>query len=154
MTQYVSKPVNEQGLIDWSEDEDRIWHDLVTRQLDLVKDRACKEYLRGLELLNLPIDRAPQLTEINDVLKRETGWQVEPVPALIDFDRFLRFWRRVSFLSQRFCAPEKSLITSKSLISSMRFLVTVQCSPTQTLLSLRSTMDSLVTKRTVKSAYI
>ncbi|WP_234497134.1 phenylalanine 4-monooxygenase [Vibrio maritimus] len=88
MTQYVSKPVNEQGLIDWSEDEDRIWHDLVARQLDLVKDRACKEYLRGLELLNLPIDRAPQLTEINDVLKRETGWQVEPVPALIDFDRF------------------------------------------------------------------
>lgn len=88
MTQYVSKSVNEQGLIDWSEDEDRIWHDLVARQLDLVKDRACKEYLRGLELLNLPIDRAPQLTEINDVLKRETGWQVEPVPALIDFDRF------------------------------------------------------------------
>ncbi|GAL26088.1 phenylalanine-4-hydroxylase [Vibrio variabilis] len=88
MAQYVSKPVNEQGLIDWSEDEDRIWHDLVARQLDLVKDRACKEYLRGLELLNLPIDRAPQLIEINDVLKRETGWQVEPVPALIDFDRF------------------------------------------------------------------
>ncbi|USD63440.1 phenylalanine 4-monooxygenase [Vibrio sp. SCSIO 43140] len=88
MTQYVSNPVNEQGLIDWSEDEHRIWHDLVARQLDLVKDRACKEYLRGLELLNLPIDRAPQLTEINDVLKRETGWQVEPVPALIDFDRF------------------------------------------------------------------
>ncbi|MGR5094040.1 phenylalanine 4-monooxygenase [Vibrio maritimus] len=88
MTQYVSKPVNEQGLIDWNEDEDRIWQDLVARQLDLVKDRACKEYLRGLELLNLPIDRAPQLTEINDVLKRETGWQVEPVPALIDFDRF------------------------------------------------------------------
>ncbi|GMQ49104.1 phenylalanine 4-monooxygenase [Vibrio sp. 10N] len=88
MTQYVSNPVNEQGLIDWSEEENRIWHDLVERQLDLVQDRACKEYLRGLELLDLPLDRAPQLTEINQVLQRETGWQVEPVPALIDFDRF------------------------------------------------------------------
>lgn len=88
MAQYVSNPVNEQGIIDWSEEENRIWHDLVERQLDLVKDRACKEYLRGLELLDLPLDRAPQLTEINSVLQRETGWQVEPVPALIDFDRF------------------------------------------------------------------
>ncbi|MCG9682184.1 phenylalanine 4-monooxygenase [Vibrio sp. Isolate23] len=88
MTQYVSKPVNKQGIVDWSGEEDQIWHDLVSRQLDLVNQRACKEYLRGLELLNLPLDRVPQLPEINQVLQRETGWQVEPVPALINFDRF------------------------------------------------------------------
>ncbi|MGR5457456.1 phenylalanine 4-monooxygenase, partial [Vibrio alfacsensis] len=41
-----------------------------------------------LDLLDLPLDRVPQLPEINRVLHRETGWQVEPVPALIDFDRF------------------------------------------------------------------
>ncbi|MCG9677381.1 phenylalanine 4-monooxygenase [Vibrio sp. Isolate24] len=88
MTHYVSKPVNKQGFVDWSSEEDQIWHDLVSRQLDLVNQRACKEYLRGLELLNLPLDRVPQLPEINQVLQRETGWQVEPVPALINFDRF------------------------------------------------------------------
>lgn len=88
MTQYVSKPINKQGFVDWSREEDQIWHDLVSRQLDLVNQRACKEYLRGLELLDLPIDWVPQLPEINQVLKKETGWQVEPVPALINFDRF------------------------------------------------------------------
>ena len=88
MAQYVSKPINKQGFVDWSREEDQIWHDLVSRQLDLVNQRACKEYLRGLELLDLPIDRVPQLPEINQVLKKETGWQVEPVPALINFDRF------------------------------------------------------------------
>lgn len=88
MTQYVSKPVNDKGFVEWSHEEDRIWHDLVTRQLGFIKQRACKEYLRGLELLDLPIDRVPQLPEINEVLKRETGWQVEPVPALINFDKF------------------------------------------------------------------
>lgn len=88
MTQYVSNPVNEQGYVAWSEEENAIWHDLVTLQLSLVQKRACKEYLRGLELLNLPHDRVPQLPDINKILKRETGWQVVPVPALISFDRF------------------------------------------------------------------
>lgn len=88
MTSYVSKPVNEKGFVDWSTEDDRIWHDLVSRQLALVQQSACKEYLDGLEMLNLPLERVPQLPEINRVLKHETGWQVEPVPALINFDRF------------------------------------------------------------------
>ncbi|MFY2506945.1 phenylalanine 4-monooxygenase [Vibrio pectenicida] len=88
MSEYVSKPINKQGFVDWSSEEDQIWHDLVSRQLELVNERACKEYLRGLELLDLPVDRVPQLPEINKILQRETGWKVEPVPALINFDRF------------------------------------------------------------------
>lgn len=88
MTQYHSKVVNEHGIVDWSADEDAVWRDLVKRQLRLVKSRACKEYLAGLKLLDLPIDRAPQIVDINRVLQATTGWQVEPVPALINFDKF------------------------------------------------------------------
>ncbi len=88
VSHYISKPVNKQGLVDWTAEEDQIWNELVSRQLNLVNQRACKEYLHGLTLLNLPVDRVPQLPEVNDVLRRETGWQVEPVPALINFDRF------------------------------------------------------------------
>ncbi len=88
MSQYHSNPVNEQGFVDWSRQEDTIWHDLVARQSSLVEERACRAYLDGLELLSLANDRVPQLPEINQVLNRETGWQVEPVPALINFDRF------------------------------------------------------------------
>lgn len=97
MTQYVSNPVNDKGFVDWSSEEDLIWHDLVTRQLGYVEQRACKEYLRGLELLDLPLDRVPQLPEINRVLMRETGWQVEPVPALINFDRFFELLANKKF---------------------------------------------------------
>lgn len=88
MTQYRSKPVNDKGMVEWSSEEDLIWRDLVSRQLHLVEQRACKEYLAGLKLLDLPLDRAPQIVDINRVLKQATGWQVEPVPALINFDRF------------------------------------------------------------------
>lgn len=88
MTCYVSNPVDEQGYVTWSEEEHAIWRDLVARQLNLVQGRACDEYLRGLELLDLPRDRVPQLPDINKILLQETGWQVVPVPALISFDRF------------------------------------------------------------------
>ncbi|MEZ9460811.1 phenylalanine 4-monooxygenase [Vibrio splendidus] len=88
MTQYHSKPVSQEGWVEWSLEEDAIWHDLVKRQLDVINDRACDAYLHGLTLLDLPLDRVPQLPEINQVLMETTGWQVQPVPALIDFDRF------------------------------------------------------------------
>ncbi|MCW8344798.1 phenylalanine 4-monooxygenase [Vibrio sp. ZSDZ65] len=88
MTQYHSKPVSQEGWVEWSLEEDAIWHDLVTRQMNVINDRACDAYLHGLTLLDLPLDRVPQLPEINKVLKETTGWQVQPVPALIDFDRF------------------------------------------------------------------
>ncbi|CAH6895869.1 Phenylalanine-4-hydroxylase [Vibrio chagasii] len=88
MTQYHSKPVSQEGWVEWSLEEDAIWHDLVKRQLDVIDDRACEAYLHGLTLLDLPLDRVPQLPEINKVLKETTGWQVQPVSALIDFDRF------------------------------------------------------------------
>ncbi|USD42965.1 phenylalanine 4-monooxygenase [Vibrio sp. SCSIO 43135] len=88
MTHYKSKPVNDKGFVEWSSEEDSIWHDLITRQLPLVKERACKAYSDGLAMLNLPTDRVPQLPEINQVLVEKTGWQVEPVAALISFDKF------------------------------------------------------------------
>ncbi|MBW3695688.1 phenylalanine 4-monooxygenase [Vibrio sp. T187] len=88
MSKYHSKPVSSAGIVDWSHEEDQIWHDLVSRQLKVIKSRASNAYLEGLEILNLSEDKVPQLPDINKILMEKTGWQVEPVPALINFDRF------------------------------------------------------------------
>jgi len=85
---YVSKKPDERGFIDWSDEENQVWHDLVMRQLNCIDGRACDEYIYGLDLLNLPHDHVPQLEEINRVLKKKTGWECVKVPALINFDRF------------------------------------------------------------------
>ncbi len=98
MSQYQSKTVDASGFVAWTENEDKIWHELVSRQQDLVKVRGCQAYLEGLSLLELPLHRVPQLPELNKVLLETTGWQVVPVPALIDFDHFFEL------LSQR-CFP-------------------------------------------------
>lgn len=94
-TKYVSKPADENGIIHWTEEENSIWQALITRQLPLMEGRACDEFILGLEKLNLPIDRVPQLAEINSVLVESTGWQCEQVPALIGFEKFF------SLLSQK-----------------------------------------------------
>ncbi|MGF1766921.1 phenylalanine 4-monooxygenase [Enterovibrio makurazakiensis] len=85
---YESKPLNTNGKIAWSMEENEIWHHLITRQLACIEGKACEEYLEGLAMLNLAENHVPQLVDVNRVLKKTSGWQLEPVPALINFDRF------------------------------------------------------------------
>ncbi len=89
-SKYVSREPDASGFIDWSDEENRIWHDLMARQKVNLPGRACDEYLHGLELLDLPEDRIPQLEEVNRVLRESTGWETAQVPALIPFDEFFR----------------------------------------------------------------
>ncbi|GAB3022372.1 phenylalanine 4-monooxygenase [Bowmanella dokdonensis] len=96
-TQYVSRQADEKGVIHWTDEENAVWSDLVARQLDIIQGRACDQFMHGLELLNLPQDRIPQLHEVNEVLERETGWQVAKVPALINFDEFFRLLANKQF---------------------------------------------------------
>lgn len=96
-TAYVSKTPDKDGVITWSEEENSIWHELITRQLSCIEDKACDEYFTGLEKLNLPLDRVPQLTEVSEVLQAETGWQCYPVPALIGFGEFFKLLSEKKF---------------------------------------------------------
>lgn len=96
-TKYISKTPNENGTIEWTEEENTIWQELITRQLSIVKNTACEEYIAGLEKLNLPKDRIPQLAEVSSVLETTTGWTCEPVPALIGFGEFFRLLSEKKF---------------------------------------------------------
>ncbi|MDX1727857.1 MAG: phenylalanine 4-monooxygenase, partial [Pseudoalteromonas tetraodonis] len=94
---YTSKTPDENGVIHWSDEENKIWSELVARQLACIEGKACDEYMEGLKKINLPHDRIPQLSELNEVLLATTGWQVAPVPALIDFDEFFRLLANKQF---------------------------------------------------------
>ena len=96
-SQYVSKQPDQNGVIAWTDEENQIWHELITRQIKCIEGKACDEYFEGLTKLNLPTDRVPQLTEVSAVLKRETGWQCYPVPALIGFGEFFRLLSEKKF---------------------------------------------------------
>ncbi len=87
-TKYVAKVPDENGHIHYTEEENRIWHELITRQKPALPGRACKAYINALSRLDLPEDRVPQCEEVSRVLRDYTGWEVAPVPALINFTDF------------------------------------------------------------------
>src|ERR1700679_974824 len=87
-TQSVSHLPDASGLIAYSAEENAIWAELYARQKQAIRGKACDEFMQGLDLLGLPEDRVPQLGEVSRKLKRETGWEVAYVPALIPFSEF------------------------------------------------------------------
>ena len=87
---YTARKPDSHGFIHYSAEEHETWRILYERQMNILPDRACSEFLDGLALLDLPPDRIPQLSEVNEGLWKTTGWGVARVPALISFDRFFK----------------------------------------------------------------
>lgn len=106
---YVSRPVDENGNAAYTEEENRIWHELITRQIPIIRGRACDEYIHGAELLNLPKDRIPQCPEVSEVLRDTTGWALEPVSALIPFDHFFNLLANRKFPAATFIRRREEL---------------------------------------------
>ena len=106
---YVAKPVDAEGNTHYTPEENQIWHELITRQVPVVQNRACNEYIHGLKLLNLPTDSIPQCPDISLVLRETTGWALEPVPALIPFDRFFHLLANRKFPAATFIRRREEL---------------------------------------------
>ena len=108
-TKYQAKLPDENGYIQYSTQENDIWQQLITRQMSWIEDTACDEFLAGLKLLNLPMDRVPQLAELDQVLEKATGWQTAPVPALIGFEEFFRLLADKKFPVATFIRSQEEL---------------------------------------------
>jgi phenylalanine-4-hydroxylase len=87
-TNYKAKSPDAKGYIQYTDEENEIWHDLISRQIPMLPKRACSQWIKAMEVMEFPMDRVPQLPEINKVLADYTGWTVVPVPALIPFTEF------------------------------------------------------------------
>jgi len=106
---YVSKKPDKQGFIHYTQEDDATWHDLYMRQIDIVEDRACDEYIKGLEMLNMPTHRVPQANVISTALTKATGWSVHPVDALITFQEFFELLSHRKFPAATFIRSREEL---------------------------------------------
>jgi phenylalanine-4-hydroxylase len=108
-TKYVARQPDSAGVIRYSDDENRIWATLYERQDRAIRGKACDEFFQGLDLLRMPRDRIPQLPEISRILKRETGWEVAYVPALIPFSEFFKLLADRRFPAATFIRTQEEL---------------------------------------------
>jgi phenylalanine-4-hydroxylase len=106
---YVSHQPDAHGYVAYSREEHAVWAELFARQKKAVAHASCEEFLHGLELLKLPEDRVPQLPEVSAALRRATGWEVAPVPALIDLPLFFSLLADKKFPAATFVRRREDL---------------------------------------------
>ena len=106
-SKYVSKQSDENGYIQWQDDENERWQRLYKRQMKLLKGRACDQYMHGIDLLQMPSDKIPQLGDIDKVLLETTGWRTAEVPALINFTEFFTLLANKQFPVATFIRSEE-----------------------------------------------
>jgi phenylalanine-4-hydroxylase len=67
----------------YTKDEHALWDELYARQMALLPNRACQDFLDGAERLGLGKAGVPDFAKLSAVLDAATGWSVVPVPMLI-----------------------------------------------------------------------
>lgn len=108
-TKYVAKVPDANGYIRYTDDEHAVWHELITRQRPVVEKYACDEYLEALERMRFPTEHIPQCTEVSEVLRKHTGWEVAPVPALIPFGEFFKLLSEKRFPAASFIRSREEM---------------------------------------------
>lgn len=108
-TKYQAKKPDANGVIPYTPEEDSVWRDLYQRQIKIIEQRACKEYLAGLDKLQLTVDKVPQCHEVSKILQQETGWSVTPVEALIPFEEFFSLLSNRQFPAASFIRTREEL---------------------------------------------
>ena len=98
---YHSKVLDQNGVADYSVEENSTWAFLLNRQKELILNRASKEFILGTELLHFS-DKIPQHQEITSILNSHTGWGIQPVPALIQPDTFFTLLSKKKFPAANF----------------------------------------------------
>ncbi|KAJ7531146.1 hypothetical protein O6H91_14G033900 [Diphasiastrum complanatum] len=75
--------------LEYTDEEIKIWGDILEKLTQLYPTHACKRYLDTFQLFNFVPDRLPQLQELSEVLMMRTGWQIRPVAGLLHPTDFL-----------------------------------------------------------------
>lgn len=108
-SRYVAHVPDAQGLINYSAEENKVWTILFERQLKLLPERACDEFIHGLNTLGINSKGIPQLPDVSAKLKATTGWEIAPVPALISAREFFELLANKQFPAATFIRSEEEL---------------------------------------------
>ena len=73
----------EQPWDSYSADDHNTWATLFTRQREVLKNRACAEFLDNQERFGMSPDQIPRFDQLNEVLAKGTGWEIIGVEGLL-----------------------------------------------------------------------
>ena len=97
---------------DWqsySQEEHNRWDRLFARQLEILKDRACSDYLQAVKTLELSERGVPDMERLSDRLEKITGWRVVPVTELVPDEVFFNHLAHRRFPAGAFIRSEQEM---------------------------------------------
>lgn len=89
--------------------EHETWSMLFNKQMTLLPSRACSEYMEGLDKLNFSSTRIPALGDVDQVLRKTTGWSVKRVDGLVPEKEFFELLAQKQFPSTDFIRKREDL---------------------------------------------
>jgi phenylalanine-4-hydroxylase len=93
----------------YSAAEHGVWRMLYERQAGILKGRACREFLDGLEKLSLDAGGIPHFGKLSDELEKLTGWRVVAVPSLVPDETFFEHLANRRFPAGQFIRKPSEL---------------------------------------------
>jgi phenylalanine-4-hydroxylase len=99
---YHSIAPDASGFIDYGADGHGTWTTLYNRQRQHVQERACEEFIQGLELIGFNAREIPQHSTVTKNLSRFNGWGVQQVAALIPASEFFQLLSQKKFPAASF----------------------------------------------------
>jgi phenylalanine-4-hydroxylase len=81
----------------YSDRDQQVWNILFDRQQRAVRQYAYTDFFPALQSLGLRANEVPELSGLNERLQPLTGWELYPVPGLIDNAYFFEQMRNKKF---------------------------------------------------------
>jgi phenylalanine-4-hydroxylase len=75
--------VVEQPWASYAREDHQTWSILFERQREILKGRACAEFIDNQQRFGMTPDAIPRFDDLNDVLAKATGWQLVGVEGLL-----------------------------------------------------------------------
>ena len=93
----------------YTEEDQQVWRHLYDRQMKLVEDYACEDYLNALHSMPINGDKIPDFEAVNELLYKASGWELVPVPGLIPGQAFFTHLATKAFPTTHWMRPKSKL---------------------------------------------
>ena len=93
----------------YTDEDHEVWSILYKKRMAQLDTDASNVFLRGMKVINLRPDRVPDVSEVNDNLRRMTGWQSRPVPGYLPAKAFFAFLAQRQFPTTISVRPKSSM---------------------------------------------
>ncbi len=99
----------EQKYEKYTAEDHEVWGLLMSRQLENLSNKACKEYLAGVEDIGFSPERVPDFRDVNAKLMDRHGWSIEVVPGIIPAKEFFALLAKKKFCSSTWLRSRKNM---------------------------------------------